>query len=68
MKSCVVDSGVVSLSRSFRSGLGTAAVHPKWDSSVSLCPEVIKQIFQSSVLVFWACFEYDPAEPEQIEV
>lgn len=56
------------MSRSFRSGLGTAAVHPKWDSSVSLCPEVIKQIFQSSVLVFWACFEYDPAEPEQIEV
>lgn len=68
MKSCVVDTGVVSVSRSFRSGLGTAAVHPKWVSSVSLCPEVIKQTFQLSVLVFWASLESDPAEPEQREV
>jgi hypothetical protein len=53
------------VSRSFRSGLSTAAVYPKWVSSVSLCPEVVKQTFQPSVLVFWASFESDPVEPEQ---
>lgn len=68
MKSCVVDTGVVSVSRSFRSGLGTVAVHLKWVNSISLCPEVVKQTFQLSVLVFWASFECDPAEPEQREV
>lgn len=68
MQSCVVDTGVGSLSRSFRSGLGTAAVYPKWVSSVSLYPEVVKQSFQPSVLVFWASFGSDPAEPEQREV
>lgn len=56
------------MSRSFRSGLGTAAVYPKWVSSVSLYPEVVKQSFQPSVLVFWASFGSDPAEPEQREV
>lgn len=55
-------------SKSFRPGLGPAAVYPKWVSSVSLCPEVVKKSCQPSVLEFWTSIESNPDEPEQREV
>lgn len=55
-------------SKSFRPGLGPAAVYPKWVNSVSLCPEVVEKSCQLSVLEFWASIASDPDEPEQREV